>query len=197
MVNLRKILIFADAYQQQVQQIQQTESLLNYLWDNSPPQISGVGPQMGAQQQQGQNLLQPQGPRQRVISIARSQIGQGKGDEWKKYMQGVVTHPPGQRVSWCGIFATWVLHQAGLTSEKWIYGKGISRLLKQTNNPKPGDILYIDQPYQHHGIVERIDGNTVYSIDGNSPGGVVAPRKRDMSEITAFYSIGPLIGESA
>lgn len=199
MVNARKILKFADVYQQQAQQqAQQTDSLLNYLWDNSPPQVAqtpvGFAPQMP---HQGQNMLQPQGPRQRVVSIARSQSGQGKGDGWKKYLQGVVTHMPGQKVHWCGIFATWVFHQAGITSEKWEYGEGISRILKQTNNPKPGDVLYIDQPYQHHGIVERIDGNTVYSVDGNSPGGVVAPRKRDISEISSFYSIGPLIGESA
>lgn len=192
MVNLRKILRFADAYQQQTQQIQQTESLLNYLWDNSPP---GVG--VSAPQQQGQNMLQPQGPRQRVISIARSQIGQGKGNEWKKYLQGVTDSIPKEKPHWCGIFATWVFHQAGLTSQKWEWGQGISSILKLTNNPKPGDILYIHNPYNHHGIVERIEGNIVYSIDGNSMNGVVAENKRSIDSIDAFYSIGPLIGESA
>lgn len=135
--------------------------------------------------------------RQRVIQIAKSQIGRGKGDEWTKYLEGTVPYLPETKQDWCGIFVTWVLQQAGLTNKQWEYGSGISSILKRTNNPKPGDIIYLHDK-QHHGIIESINGDNIKTIDGNSWGGVVAENdNRKFSDITAFYSIAPLIGEKA
>jgi hypothetical protein len=215
MVDVFRILRFATTYEQQTQQQDQSAGLLNYLWDGNPPAGAAPAPGQSAQTpgtqpagfqagvlpgaQLGGSYLPQQpvmgGPRDRVIQIARSQVGRGAGEDWKTYLQGTVPYMPGKKVHWCGIFATWVLQQAGITSQKWEYGEGISSILKQTNNPKRGDILYIDQPYQHHGIVDRIEGDTVYSVDGNSKGGMVAENARPLSSITSFYSIGPLLGE--
>ena len=55
-------------------------------------------------------------------------------------------------------------------------------------------MAYINEPYQHHAVVKSVDGNQVTTIDGNSPGSVVAERTRPKGGI-AFFSIGPLIGE--
>jgi hypothetical protein len=60
--------------------------------------------------------------------------------------------------------------------------------LPQTRNPKPGDLGYIDQPFQHYAIVEFVDGNTITTIDGNSMGSVQR-RVRQRSQFTAFFSI--------
>lgn len=134
--------------------------------------------------------------RQRVIQIAKSQIGQGKGDEWKKYLEGTVPYLPETKQSWCGIFVTWVLQQAGLTNKQWEYGSGIASILERTDHPKPGDIIYLHDK-QHHGIIESINGDNIKTIDGNSWNGVVAENDRKLSDITAFYSIAPLLGEKA
>lgn len=190
MVDILKIFRFATTFNKQSQD--QSAGLLNFLWDGDPPAgVSGPQPIVTP----GNQLSQSSAPRDRVLQIAKSQIGRGAGDDWETYLQGTVPYPPGKKVHWCGIFVTWVLHQAGLTSKKWEYGEGISSILKQTNNPKRGDVLYIDQPYQHHGIVDRIEGETVYSVDGNSKFGVVAENARPLSSISGFFSIAPLIGE--
>ncbi|HEY0065944.1 MAG TPA: DUF4157 domain-containing protein, partial [Flavisolibacter sp.] len=72
--------------------------------------------------------------------------------------------------SWCGIFSVWAHKKAGKDVGNWEMGKGVSAsgVLTPTTNPQPGDIGYIDQPYQHHCIIERIEGDTIHSIDGNS-----------------------------
>src|SRR5882757_7280291 len=72
--------------------------------------------------------------------------------------------------SWCGIFSVWAHKKAGIDLGNWQMGKGVSAFgtLKQTTSPQPGDIGYIDQPFQHHCIVTKVNGDTIDSIDGNS-----------------------------
>lgn len=76
----------------------------------------------------------------------------------------------GQIPSWCGIFTVWAHKKAGKDIGTWQMGKGVSAFgtLTQTTNPQPGDIGYIHIPYQHHCIIEKIEGDVIYSIDGNS-----------------------------
>lgn len=72
--------------------------------------------------------------------------------------------------SWCGIFSVWAHKKAGIDLGNWQMGKGVTAFgtLKPTTSPQPGDIGYIDQPYQHHCIVTKVNGDTIDSIDGNS-----------------------------
>lgn len=133
----------------------------------------------------------PEGMRACVVSTAMSELGT---DRWQKYCDGETAVMPSKRVAWCGIFALWVLHQCGLGKDfMWQYGKGFAYRLPRTTDPKPGDIAYIDQPLQHHAIVKSVNGNMVYTIDGNQAGDKVAERVRLKKDITAFYSIQPLI----
>jgi hypothetical protein len=90
-------------------------------------------------------------------------------------------HPP----QWCGAFALFCLHAALLAPElTWRFGSksdprsGFLWTLKRTEFPEPGDVGYIDQPHQHHfivetaepvaGIVECVDGNAG-KADGHEP----------------------------
>lgn len=126
--------------------------------------------------------------RSRVISIAAGRIGTPDASSF----WSVCGHEPfDKRKAWCGIFALWCLTEAGLAEFKWEFGKGFLYRMTRTEAPKPGDIGYIEHPYQHHLIVERIEGELVHSIDGNQPR--VARRVRLRKEITAFYAIEPLI----
>lgn len=134
--------------------------------------------------------------RQAVIAAARAELGHVGGD---KYF--AEEHPDyvGTTKDWCGIFALRSLHQAGLALDRhWIDGKGFILTgvhpLPTTKDPQPGDLIYIDQPFQHQGIVESIDGDTVHTVDGNTRN-AVAEHDRPRSTITAFYSIAPLLQE--
>ncbi len=99
---------------------------------------------------------------------------------------------------WCGAFALWCLHQAGLgKSLRWVFGPpqyGFLYNLPTTAQPKPGDVAYLDRPWQHHAIVVSADGGSVVTIDGNQ--GNAEPVKEHTAALahwTAFYSIAPLL----
>ena len=130
------------------------------------------------------------GKRGKILSIAEDEIG---NKEWLKYLEGVAAMP-GEPIAWCGIFALWVLHQAGIGQHiKWLYdGKGFLYRLPMTTNPQPGDLAYIPKN-QHHAIVESVEGDIIQTIDGNSYGRKVARNRRPRSDFLAFYSIQPLI----
>ena len=123
--------------------------------------------------------------RQRVINAAAGELG---NSEWTRYVGVVEPRPPSQRVSWCGIFATWAMQEAGYNTH-WELGKGIRPPMSTTQNPKPGDIAYFGGELHHYAIVESIEGNIINTIDGNSQGRKVARNSRPRSSIRAFFSL--------
>ncbi len=111
--------------------------------------------------------------RQAVLEAAESQLGKGNLPE---YWTSALGKPsPAFKKAWCGIFVLRCLHEAGLAlGTHWVFGMGFlttpdrKHFLPKTTAPEPGDIGYKDQPYQHHFIVESVEGGRVHSIDGNS-----------------------------
>jgi hypothetical protein len=92
-------------------------------------------------------------------------------------------------ISWCTYFAHWVLWKAGvqpspmvgkpselesvhgsvgrfLKSRGGVYQQHAAYLNKYT--PKAGDLYYQPTPSNHVGIIERVEGKKVWTIDGNS-----------------------------
>lgn len=128
--------------------------------------------------------------RRLVVDIALSQLGVQDPDRyWAVVQPGLVSTD----AAWCGGFALWVLHEAGLTTRQWEIGKGFLYKLPRTTSPLPGDLAYYDQPLQHHAIVEFVDtGGNVHTIDGNQTGETVARRTRQKSA-GVYYSIQPMI----
>ncbi|OQP60574.1 hypothetical protein A3860_32690 [Niastella vici] len=151
------------------------------------------------------------GSRESVVAAARSMIGkieakhaEGGQRVGAKYLLDIfhlaapgvwddaTIQTAGAKLpSWCGIFSVWAHKRAGKDIGNWQIGKGVSAFgtLQQTTNPQAGDIGYIDQPYQHHCIIVKIDGNNVYSIDGNS--GLYSEVKentRPLSAYTGFFT---------
>ena len=106
-------------------------------------------------------------PRARFLKVAGGEEG---SENWQKYVDNVTTRPPTERPHWCGIFALWALHKAGFACDwKWdlANGRGFLHKLPRTSNPQPGDMAYL-HAYNHHAIVEKVDGNMIHTIDGNS-----------------------------
>lgn len=129
--------------------------------------------------------------RTRVVRTALAELG---ANSWEKYTDGITAAHPGRRVAWCGIFALWVLHQCALARDwQWVYGKGFLSRLPRTRSPKPGDMVYFDQPFQHHAILVSLNGGMVHTVDGNQAGDCVAERTRPIEEVSAFFSIDPLL----
>lgn len=107
-------------------------------------------------------------------------------------------------VPWCMIFVQWCFSQAGLPLEfrsascvetlDWWQENHPDKV---TGQPKPGDIMIQVKSggKGHTGIVERVNGNSVTTIEGNtSPtdagsqdnGGCVARKERKLSDIRKF-----------
>lgn len=105
-----------------------------------------------------------------IVEIAQSQIGKGeiggdnRGPQVKKYTRG-------QEVAWCAAFVSWVRSQSGQASPYLLaarsYWKNYSH--KRVARPRSGDlIIFARGNHQGHiGIVERVQGNTITTIEGN------------------------------
>jgi hypothetical protein len=122
-----------------------------------------------------------------------------------KYWDDVWKYGGPRPEHWCGAFALWCLHQAGLGLDiDWKFEPedrkyGFLYNLPIVEQALVGDILYVSKPYQHHAVIEGFDGKTVWTVDGNSylKAGPKIPRvvrhERELSPNLTIYSIEPLI----
>ena len=134
----------------------------------------------------------------------------GRGDiltsyGWKNitYLQGIQT--PGYRVpqaskpsgvSWCGIFAAWVIRKSGLDDVRWVTGVGISgkQVAKTAGNEgfAVGDVVVFKGSEVHHAIVSAMpdiyegDGS-IETINGNSDGQSIIIHSRYFPEQVWYY----------
>jgi hypothetical protein len=105
---------------------------------------------------------------------------------------------PAKHYAWCGVFALFCLRQAvGCT---WLWSvasqkSGFLFRLNRTTDPQPGDVAYFDQPYQHHALVQKVEGDRLYLIQGNygTPGHVAESQCSISTKKPAFFSIGRLL----
>lgn len=99
---------------------------------------------------------------------------------------------------WCGAFAEWALRQADLPVHPWVIWNGheagfiYPSHLRVTSTPEPGDVMYIDIPWRHHGIVEFVDAEGVHTIEGNTPGITRHVHPLGTPGVV-YFSIAPLV----
>lgn len=142
-------------------------------------------------------LWWPSPPRDRVVQRATDMLGVSDARAfWKDVL------PPGTPESsypkdWCGAFALWCLHQAGLGLDlSWQVGMGFLQHLPTTQHPEAGDIAYFDNN-QHHAVVTDPDvgiPGEVGLVNGNGQNGAVSASSS--ANAAAYYSIQPLIDEA-
>lgn len=116
----------------------------------------------------------------KIINIAKEEIGykEGKNNDNKYGIWYGMNH-----ASWCNIFVSWCAHNAKIgtniipkeayvpTTLKWFKNnKQYHERGKYT--PNTGDIIFFDNNYNkevdHIGLVEKLSGNIVYTIEGNA-----------------------------
>ena len=134
-----------------------------------------------------------------VLKIAAWQLGvleNPAGSNRQKY--GEAYGMNGQ--PWCVMFVWWVFREAGFNLRKTASCTDLSNAYKAagqwvTSGYKPGDIVMFDftgkrSKTEHCGIVEKVNGNTLTSIEGNTGtasnanGGAVMRRTRDVRFVT-------------
>ena len=123
---------------------------------------------------------------QKIIEVARSQIGykEGSNNNTKYGAAYGLNYNP-----WCHMFVWWCARQAGIDSSvipttasctsgvNWFKRNSVFHSRGDGYKPQPGDIIYISWyagDISHVGIVEKVVGNTVYTIEGNTSDMVAA-----------------------
>lgn len=110
-----------------------------------------------------------------IVDVAIGEIGykEGKNNDTKygKWM--------GQNnAPWCHEFVSWCAYKAGEsaavpktastdTGMAWFKKKGLFKY-KGKYTPKRGDIVYFKTGRSHVGIVEKVSGSTLHTVEGNS-----------------------------
>ena len=111
-----------------------------------------------------------------IVLIAKSQVGNVGG---KKYWEWYGFN---SRVSWCACFVSWVANESGDLDKTIPKFAGVSNGMTWFKNhdkwkgksytPSAGDIIFFDwdndNDPDHVGIVEKVEGGKVYTIEGNS-----------------------------
>lgn len=112
-----------------------------------------------------------------LVTIAKSQLGNEGGEKFWSWWGFT------ERQEWCACFVSWCADQAGLIQsgavpkfslctdgKNWFQNQG--KWQGAGSMPSPGAIIFFDWEHDgtcdHVGIVERCDGTTVYTVEGNS-----------------------------
>ncbi|TDD11420.1 CHAP domain-containing protein [Nonomuraea deserti] len=100
---------------------------------------------------------------------------------------------------WCDMMLSWAAHKLGY--EEWIgqfawtvaHAKWFKEQGAWGKKPKPGAIVFYDwsgsnkvSRIDHVGVVTRVEGNTIYTIEGNIDGGVAKRKERDTSKVVGY-----------
>lgn len=115
-----------------------------------------------------------------IVTVAQGQIGNVGGQPyWSWYGFG-------SRVEWCCCFVSWCANECGYIDAgvmpkysvvddgvNWFKSKG--QWIDGSAEPLPGMIIFFDWEYDgldgsgdHTGIVEKVEGGRVYTIEGNA-----------------------------
>ncbi len=137
-----------------------------------------------------------------LVAVARSQVGYREGSpRQSKYNRWIGRTGP--RDPWCGFFVSWLAHAAGKPGAV-LRKKSFPSLLaaerkrgRTSDKPRIGRLAYIGYfskgTASHVGIVSRIEGDHIWTIEGNvsSGGGMAHPRgvhlvKRHKSNVVLY-----------
>ncbi|MFE3453098.1 CHAP domain-containing protein [Nonomuraea sp. NPDC059194] len=140
----------------------------------------------------------------KLIKLLESELGyaEGKGaytkfGDW--YGRTVEFDADYSGAPWCDMFLSWAAHKLGY--EEWVgqfaYTVAHAKWFKENDawghKPKPGALVFYDwsgsnkiDNIDHVGIVTKVEGDTIYTIEGNIDGGVAKRKERDQSKVAGY-----------
>ncbi|MEV4112629.1 CHAP domain-containing protein [Nonomuraea sp. NPDC049695] len=141
---------------------------------------------------------------QKFIELLESQIGYSeKADDYTKfgdwYGKHVEFDADYSSAPWCDMYLSWAAHKLGY--QDWIgqfawtvsHAKWFKKQGAWGHKPKPGAIVFYDwsgsndiDKIDHVGIVTRVEGDTIHTIEGNIDGGVAKRKERDTSKVVGY-----------
>lgn len=129
-----------------------------------------------------------------IVGVAISQIGTKESNNGHmKYINWYGGF--GSGTAWCAIFVSWCANKAGVstsiipkysycpTGKSWFESKGLFKY-KGSYTPQRGDIIFfLSNGASHTGIVEKVSGGKVHTVEGNTSDRV-ARRSYDLTHST-------------
>ena len=117
---------------------------------------------------------------QKLINIAIEEIGNNVADKTHEKYAKSMGNPTDW--AWCAMFVTWCSKEAGYLASgimpsyqhcsvgiAFYKSKNAFHLASSGYTPQPGDIAFFgDGGNDHTGIVEKVDDNYIYTIEGNT-----------------------------
>ncbi|EFU74738.1 hypothetical protein HMPREF9088_0423, partial [Enterococcus italicus DSM 15952] len=111
-----------------------------------------------------------------IVKAALKELDEGTHEGGTKYWQWYGFNG---RVEWCAIFVSYNAEKAGVKMERFAYCptgienfKAKNQWLEKGNLPKSGNIIFFDWDgdfvSDHVGIVEKVENEVIFTIEGNS-----------------------------
>ncbi|MFI7639392.1 CHAP domain-containing protein [Nonomuraea sp. NPDC049400] len=140
---------------------------------------------------------------QKFIDLLESQLGYseraGSTKFGKWYGKHVEFDADYSSAPWCDMYISWAAYKLGY--EDWIgqfawtvsHAKWFKEQGAWGHKPKPGAIVFYDwsgtndiDNIDHVGVVTRVEGDTIFTIEGNIDGGVAKRKERDTSKVVGY-----------
>ncbi|TYB42229.1 CHAP domain-containing protein [Actinomadura chibensis] len=142
----------------------------------------------------------------KLLDIAEKELGYAeKGDGYTKFGEWYRKNVDGDHDSyfttapWCDMFLAWAADKAGVAEQAGQFASTVdhAQWFKKNHawghDPEPGAIVFYDwngsgdiDQIDHVGIVEKVDGRTLHTIEGNADGYKLMRKTRDMDSVVGF-----------
>ncbi|TDB85625.1 CHAP domain-containing protein, partial [Actinomadura sp. KC216] len=142
----------------------------------------------------------------KLLDIAEKELGYTeKGDGYTKFGEWYRKNVDGDHdeyfstAPWCDMFLAWAAHKADVTEQTGQFAATTdhAKWFKKNDawgrEPEPGAIVFYDwsgsrdlDQIDHVGIVEKVDGRTLHTIEGNADGYKLMRKTRDMDHVVGF-----------
>ncbi|MEU7746326.1 CHAP domain-containing protein [Nonomuraea sp. NPDC049158] len=140
----------------------------------------------------------------KYIDLLESQLGYSeKADEYTKfghwYGKNVEFDADYTSAPWCDMYLSWAAHKLGY--QDWIgqfawtvsHAEWFKEQGAWGHQPKPGALVFYDwsgsndiDAIDHVGLVTKVEGDTIFTIEGNIDGGVAKRKERDTSKVVGY-----------
>ncbi len=140
-----------------------------------------------------------------LLDVVRAELGyREKAGQRTKYGEWYAEHVAGgdpqfTTGAWCDMFIAWAAHKAGVSEYvgtfAWTpsHARWFQRHQAWSDRPEPGALVFFDwsgskkiSKIDHVGIVERVEGDRIHTIEGNVDKVWLKRKVRDESKVVGY-----------